>query len=240
MMKRVLVQPEPRTTHGRLSRKQGAHGQDHPSLLPKSGDTYVEPFAGRGSVFWVAATQLNYQRWWLNDLRTAPSFRAVLSVGGTLQVSPRTKAEYYIQWEAFNGGDATAILLEPYLTLAGGGYGKGGFGGKRTASQASYQRIIRECPRIMKVMSPKITSLDWSETLKGLGKNDTVFLDPPYLDGNVRAYRADDVDHEELVRVLLKAKFRWVLSGYAHPVYAGLGKPCHARRCSCGRPNVTA
>jgi site-specific DNA-adenine methylase len=210
------------------------------SLLPKTGNTYIEPFAGRGSVFWLAATHLDYQRWWLNDLRTAPFFRAVLSVGGMLQVPPRTKAEYYRQWEAFKGGDATAILLEPYLTFAGGGYGKGGFGGKRTASQTSYQRIIRECHRIMKVMSPKITSLDWSETLKGLGKDDTVFLDPPYLDGNVRAYRADDVDHEALVRVLVKAKFRWVLSGYAHPVYAPLGKPCHReevqlRTANCDR-----
>jgi site-specific DNA-adenine methylase len=79
----------------------------------------------------------------------------------------------------------------------------------------------------MKVMNPKITALDWLEALKGLGKDDTVFLDPPYLDGNVRAYRADDVDHEKLVRMPLKAKFRWVLSAYAHPVYAGLGKPCH-------------
>jgi site-specific DNA-adenine methylase len=77
--------------------------------------------------------------------------------------------------------------LEPYLTFAGGGYGKGGFGGKRTASQASYQRIIRECHRIMKVMKPTITSLDWSETLKGLAKDDTVFLDPTYLDGKVPA-----------------------------------------------------
>jgi hypothetical protein len=35
------------------------------SYLPMTGNTYIEPFAGRASVFWLAATQLNYQRWWL-------------------------------------------------------------------------------------------------------------------------------------------------------------------------------
>lgn len=193
--------------------------------LPKTGNTYIEPFAGRASVFWLAATQLNYQRWWLNDLRTAPFFCAIQSIGGTVEVPPRTGEEYQRQWDAYKRGDEKAVILEPYLTFSGSGHGRGGFGGKRTASQSSYQRIIRECHRIMRVTAPQITSLDWADTVKNLDPDDTAFLDPPYLNGDVRAYRKQDIDHHQLVRVLLKAKFRWMLSGYEHPVYAALEKP---------------
>jgi site-specific DNA-adenine methylase len=39
------------------------------SFAPQSGGTYYEPFAGRGNVFWTAAGNLKYRRWWLNDTR---------------------------------------------------------------------------------------------------------------------------------------------------------------------------
>ncbi len=197
------------------------------SFLPKHGDTYVEPFAGRANVFWAAATHLNFKRWWLNDLRTVPFFRALQSMGATVHVPPRTRREYQRQWEAFKQGDEMATLLEPYLTFGGGGYGHGGFGGKRTASQSSYQRILRECHRIMKVISPRITSIDWSQMgLEQLTPDDVVVLDPPYKNADVRAYKANDIDHDKLLSVLKKAKFRWILCGYRHRDYVlKLGEP---------------
>jgi len=39
------------------------------SFLPREGRTYLEPFAGRGNLFWAAVELgLRYERWWLNDI----------------------------------------------------------------------------------------------------------------------------------------------------------------------------
>src|ERR1035437_7415276 len=96
------------------------------SFLPKRGRTYCEPFAGRGSVFFAAASRLQFKHWWLNDIATAPFFEAMLRIGDTVEVPPRVEEEYYRQWELSRRGDERAIILEPYLTFGGGGYGSGG------------------------------------------------------------------------------------------------------------------
>jgi hypothetical protein len=47
------------------------------ALAPYSGRLYIEPFAGRGNVFWKAAGVLNYKEWQLNDIRTADWFESI-------------------------------------------------------------------------------------------------------------------------------------------------------------------
>jgi hypothetical protein len=111
------------------------------SLLPKHARIYCEPFAGRGSVFFAAASQLQFKRWWLNDMATAPFFGAVMRIGDTVEVPARTEREYYRQRELAKQGDERAIILEPYLTFGGGGYGRGGFGGKKGVSQSGYTKM---------------------------------------------------------------------------------------------------
>jgi site-specific DNA-adenine methylase len=200
------------------------------SFLPKRGRTYCEPFAGRGSVFFAAASRLEFRRWWLNDIATAPFFEAILSVGSAVQVPPRSKEEYYRQWALTRQGDKRAIILEPYLTFGGGGYGRGGFGNKKGASQSGYTKIIRECHRLLHSTAPRITALDWQDMgLERLTGDDVVFLDPPYPDADVRSYTDGTVDHEALVDSLLKAKFRWLLCGYLHPILCRLGEPLWAK-----------
>jgi hypothetical protein len=46
-----------------------------------------------------------------------------------MDVPPHVDEEYYRQWELAKRGDERAIILEPYLTFGGAGYGKRGFGG---------------------------------------------------------------------------------------------------------------
>jgi hypothetical protein len=83
----------------------------------------VEPFAGRGNVFWAAASsQLGFQQWALNDIRTAPFFETVRDIGDTVEVPEKSCVEYSRQREAFRRGDPKAILLEPYFTFSGDGY----------------------------------------------------------------------------------------------------------------------
>jgi hypothetical protein len=54
-------------------------------------------------------------------------------------------------------------------------------------------------------------------------------FDPPYLNCDVRAYKDSTLDHREMVGILLRAKFRWVLSEYEnkedHGLYRALGEP---------------
>jgi site-specific DNA-adenine methylase len=92
------------------------------SQLPKQGRSYVEPFVGRGNLFWAATEAgLQYDKWWINDIVTIPFFRAVKHAGHMLKVPIRCRAEFERQRQASLSGDSTAILLEPYLTFSGGG-----------------------------------------------------------------------------------------------------------------------
>jgi site-specific DNA-adenine methylase len=149
------------------------------SFLPKRGRTYCEPFAGRGSVFFAVASQLQFSRWWLNDIATVSFFEAIRSVGSTVDVPPRSKEEYYRQWALAKQGDQRALILEPYLTFGGGGYGRGGFGNKKGANQSGYTKIIRECHSLLRTTSPRITALNWRDMgLESLTDRDVVFFDP--------------------------------------------------------------
>jgi site-specific DNA-adenine methylase len=207
------------------------------SQLPKEGRAYIEPFVGRGNLFWAAACAgLQYEKFWLNDIATMPFFRAIQRAGRSLRVPPRSRTEFEKQRESFLRGDLDAVLLEPYLSFSGCGYFGGGcktgFGKSKLGgvSPEGYGRAIRECHRILQTTKPKLSSLDWREMrLEELGPDDTVVLDPPYPLGNVRSYSDASVGYEVLVDLLLRAKFRWILCGYPHSVLCRLGKPFWAR-----------
>jgi hypothetical protein len=166
----------------------------------------------------------------LNDVATISFFDAIRRAGHTLRVPPRSKETYDSHKAAFLSGDLKAVLLEPYLSFSGGGY----FGAGRKlgggASAHGYQKTIRRCYRIRQQAKPRLTSLDWRKMgLERLTSDDVVVLDPPYLDSNPRSYTDDGVDYEALVDLLLRAKFRWILCGYPHPLLCRLGKPFWAR-----------
>jgi len=203
------------------------------SFLPKQGRCYVEPFVGRGNIFWAAACAgLKYDRWRLNDSATIPFFRAIKQIGHVIEVPHCARHEYERQRDAYNSGDSTAILLEPFLTFTGGGYLHSGFRGdkKGGVSSVGYQETLRECHRIMSRTRPRLSNLDWREMrLDELGPNDMVVVDPPYPDTNPLSYTDATVNYHELVDLLLRAKFRWVLCGYLHPALQRLGNPCWAK-----------
>ncbi len=163
----------------------GAKGRLAPilvSMMPKGGRTYVEPFAGRGNVFFAAALALKFSVWRINDIATAPFFAALKERGGRIRVPRRTRGEFVRQKRLFEEGSPRARLLEPYLTFSGGGYRKGGFGGKRSASAAGYTKTLNLCSEILARTDPLITGDDWKSLgLKSLGDQDFVFLDPPYF-----------------------------------------------------------
>ena len=188
-------------------------------FMPQRGDTYAEPFAGRGNVFWLAASALQYSHWHLNDLRTAPFFEAILTHGNTIQVPEHTREEFERNKIASMYGDPIAALLEPYLTFSGAGYAAGYRSAIGSPTQAGYERTLRSAHQILIQTQPQITSLDWKCAASELGQGDFAFYDPPYLGAKVHGYGVGDLDHAELVAELKNAKYRWLLSEYHNPLY---------------------
>jgi hypothetical protein len=79
--------------------------QEITAFLPRRGRTYVEPFVGRGNLFWSAASAgLKYERWWLNDTSTIPFFRAIKEIGDVIEVPEDDRAEYERQREPVMSG----------------------------------------------------------------------------------------------------------------------------------------
>lgn len=197
-------------------------------ILPftaRSGRIYCEPFSGLGNLYWKAALTLQFEQWRLNDIRTAPFLRALLTRGNALQVPLRSHEEFLRQKAAFALGDPAAILLGPYFSFNGGFYDKGERQDKGSITALSYEARLRMCHSIVILTQPAITAFDWKEAVGDLGPHDFVYFDPPYAECRVGSYRANDIVHEELVEELLKAPYRWLLSEYDHPVYARLGRP---------------
>jgi hypothetical protein len=89
---------------------------------------------------------------------------------------------------------------------------------------------LRDCHKILRRTQPKITGLDWTQLpLDKLPDDSVVIFDPPYPNARVKAYSDAIIDYEQLVDTLLRAKFRWLLCGYPHPLLHRLGSPIWAR-----------
>jgi site-specific DNA-adenine methylase len=208
----------------------GAKGRLAPtlvSMMPMRGHSYVEPFVGRGNVFFAAAASpMNFDSWHINDISTADFFRAMKDIGEHIQVPLRSREEYTRRKRQFQYGNKTAILLEPYLTFSGGGYAKGGFGGNRSANAEGYTRTLRHGKCLLDQTQAKITSLDWKLLgLESLSPLDFVFLDPPYFGADVRAY-TNKFDFGGMIALLKNARFKWMLTEYKQDFYVeAFGKP---------------
>jgi site-specific DNA-adenine methylase len=224
----------------------GAKGRLAPvlvSMMPKVGRLYLEPFVGRGNVFFAAATSLDFQRWHINDISTAKFFKTLKRVGDKVKVPQRTREEYERRKALFKRGNAGSILLEPYLTFSGGGYAKGGFGGARSANAQGYTKTLRKGKELLDQTAAEITAQDWHDLdLDSLTADDFVFLDPPYFGADVRAY-SNKFDFDGMVKALLKAKFKWMLTEYRQDFYVqAFGEPCWTKpvQLACdGRGNKT-
>jgi site-specific DNA-adenine methylase len=195
-------------------------------FMPITGGTYSEPFAGRAATFWKAATTLQFTNWWLNDLRTADFFGAILSHGHTIQVPAHTREEFGRQKIGYQNGDPASILLAPYLTYNGAGYGASYRSAKGSPTQAGYERTLRSAHNILIQTEPRITALDWKCVHAELREGDFALYDPPYIGATVHGYRSDDLDHREMIEALKHAPYRWILCEYLHESYVeAFGQP---------------
>ena len=56
--------------------------------MPPQGGIYCEPFAGLAALYWRMALTSEFNEWRLNDIRTSPFFRSLLTHGHFAKVPP--------------------------------------------------------------------------------------------------------------------------------------------------------
>ncbi len=205
-------------------------------MMPREGETYIEPFAGRANVFWLAACSPKFKRWWLNDIYTAPFLRAISKVDlGNIPIMLSVNAARKL----LKKRNALSLVMKPTLQFSGG---KGGLcvsQGKLVYRNRNlpvyhgmnYRENVRDAQRVLIKTKQRITDVDYLEMrLSELTPDDFVYLDPPYFIDTKTVYAVDIVDHEKLANLLSAAKFRWLLSGFDNQTYRRIiGAPTETR-----------
>jgi site-specific DNA-adenine methylase len=221
------------------------------ALLPSKGKRFVDPFSGRGNLVWAAMSLLDYQSYWINDIQTFSFFRQIklshiYAVPERTRNDPKSLKQSYNRMKEYNRGRVfpdgrklpkkfpPSAMLEPLLTFSGGTYSTAGFrGGGGGVSSAGFREKLDAARELMKTHETRITRLDYKEVLRQCTEEDVCFIDPPYLGASVKAYSDKTLNHQELVDILLNAKFRWMLTEYEHPIYKPLtekfGEPIRIR-----------
>lgn len=197
--------------------------------FPSEGQFYVEPFAGKGNVFYEAVQRLRFQYWELNDLDA--KFLYCLRTADLTGLPESVSKDEFAGWKVRAAQcDPIAQLIEPRITYAGKGYGYGYSGHSGTHvgySGANYRKVCLEARRLLANVS-YVKQRGWQETLDLADGSCFVYLDPPYFGTNA-SY--NNIDHEELIRRLNAADFDWALSGYRNDLYdSRLGFKCRFER----------
>jgi len=198
---------------------------------------YVEPFAGRGSVAFLAMQSLpRIGRAWLNDPSTYMFLDLLRSMPvdgllGLLGDAYPTRSEYETytgQGTRHHAGLRTprALLIEPLVTCGGGGYGQGYQQHAKGPTLEGYKRKVARAHEILNTVPCDITGTDYRRVLAGCRSGDMVYLDPPYYGRDVRPYSSMGFDVEGMYETLVDADFSWVLSEYdGEHARAVLGPP---------------
>lgn len=205
------------------------------AALPNQAPVFLDAFAGKGNVgLNVLASQTkDYAKVVFNDLRTAPFFEAVRTLGDNLRLPPTSEFRDIIL-RGRRGeldGDPYYEAIEPWVTFSGGGWSAGARPLNRGLNEKYYRASLRNTRDILIKHNVIITSLDYQAACADLGPDDIAYLDPPYRKSKVHGYKKQDLDHDELVRFLLRAKFKWLLSEYDHDQFYSnkLGPPFWTR-----------
>lgn len=147
------------------------------AMLPPEGQRYVEPFAGRGNVFFAVATLLKYEEFWLNDIQTWP-FLAGLRGSWLYAVpnwrDPETFDRMKARSETRHGIRHPATFLEPYLAFSGGTYQKAGRRAREGngVRREGFERSVRMACEIIRRNKTKLTRLDYRQVLTECDRNE--------------------------------------------------------------------
>lgn len=186
--------------------------------FPRDGDIYLEPFAGRGNVFFNVRGELNFRRFILNDPITYKFFIALREIDSS---SLPTEPDFEWLKLMVLADDPVALVLEPVLSFRGKGYKHGGLKDHDPDryNVTAYRAKIVEAKALLynvTILGKSWEHIKWSQ----LTEDSFVYLDPPYLDTSGVGY--ENIDHVALCCLLKTAPFRWIISGYDTPSYRWL------------------
>lgn len=201
--------------------------------MPQEGDRYIEPFAGRANMFFLAKTHLNFKRWVLNDLHTYQFLIQLFTLKDEdLDCFPEQMTwdlykEFKNKWEK----DKTqSLLIEPGIAHLGhyrsGWMGK--YSGTRKWNRDQYKERILKAHNLLQGQIA-ITGITWSSLpWDSFDSEDFVYFDPPYMNTEHRYY--SDIDHEDFLRRVKTLKCKWLLSNSDNPFYReNLGDPAETK-----------
>jgi DNA adenine methylase len=185
------------------------------SYFPKNGNRYIEPFCGNANVFFVAKQELFFKKWHINDKYSYDFLQALLKVMPQ-DLPDIVNKESFEKWK--QDGTPVSTVIGPRITFLSKGY-KHGFSGDRGSHTGyrgeKYRNIVQKAKELLN--NTQITNLDYKLlAYNAYDSNDFVYFDPPYHETE-SIY--PNIDHEELIAMLKKAKYRWALSGYNTNLY---------------------
>lgn len=196
--------------------------------MPHNGSSYVEPFAGRGNVFFLMKVISDFQEYHLNDIRTKPLYDALRAYDGSElpDVAAGTSLKQWLQ----DADPIHARLVEPLLCWSGGTYDTSS---KATPAPGRLMNKYREnCIRAQHCLDGvTVTASDALDVLAYYidDEDAVIYLDPPYMNAQVTAYSDKDVDWDALYSLLTRARCTWVMSEYQHPNHDKVFGPPNVR-----------
>lgn len=212
------------------------------SHFPTDITTYVEPFCGKGNVFFQVAhdNRFHLDRVYLNDKYNADQLLAVYDVEDC-SFLPDSKDEWeglYQRMRSMNPEDLTPqdLMIELFIMFTGMRVNKPDYKpgcvdrSKNTKNDKARmaQRLIAARDTLRKYPTT-ISQLDWREFMDSvpLDAGTFVYFDPPYDDPASHKFKSlcsyKNLDHRELLAyldILTKNGVRWAISGYMTDNYA--------------------
>ncbi len=194
-------------------------------FMPQKGRMYVEPFGGRGNMFFLAKQQLNFKKWQINDLNSSGFFNNLASADVT-QMPDAVDQNAFADYKA-NRQDAWSQILEPEISHLG--HYRGGYKGNYSKDNSwkfdknKYADRVNSAKESLKDV--QITNVSWDQLpYSKYGSQDFIYFDPPYLGTDNRYYK--DIDHNAFLDTVKSLKARWMVSMVNHPLYVEkLGEP---------------
>jgi DNA adenine methylase len=211
-------------------------------LLPKH-ETYVEPFFGGGSIFF-AKRPAKVET--INDLNEGVSnlYQVLrdhgddfLKLAELTEYGKKLYKECVSTWQDEKDPVRKAWRWWVVASMSFGGIFAGSFGTAVNSSTghigtacASFIGRVRNLPNVIRrLQRTQIENVDALRVLEQYcTENGLAYIDPPYVSETRRAGHYDhemtDRDHKKLVSAILDLPGRFVVSGYAHPIYERLSE----------------
>ena len=201
----------------------------------------IEPFAGRGNIFFRACGDCSFEDVLLNDLSTHPFLEALRDYSGDWAFVDEGVLDKKV-WEKWKTSPPSheRALAESYVARFGNTFSQGAaLAGGDSRNRHSRKNTILRMQRggeLLREKNAQITGLDWAEFLLGLklDSEDLVYLDPPYDVPQAVHYKNIDQDH--FLEVAKSLSCQVYISGYTSERYekalSGWGRDASIRTSS--------